>query len=169
MIQIREERPEDIPIVHALNASAFETDAEANLVDVLRTNARPLISLVALDNDDIVGHIMFSPVELDGTSSPKIMGLAPMAVAPDRQRSGIGSELVSEGLVRCDESGASAVVVLGHPDYYPRFGFVPASTMNIECEYDVPDEVFMVLELAAGCLAETVGTIRYHEAFAKAI
>lgn len=169
MLKVRTEKPGDVPFVHELNALAFPTEAEADLVDVLRTKVRPLISLVALDNDDIVGHIMFSPVELEGTSSLKIMGLAPMVVSPDRQRSGIGSELVSEGLLRCSESGAGAVVVLGHPDYYPRFGFVPASMMNIQCEYDVPDEAFMVLELIAGCLDGSEGTIKYHEAFAESI
>ena len=168
MIRIREEQTDDIQSVHKLNALAFETEAEADLVDVLRENARPVLSLVALDGDTIVGHIMFTPVELSGNPSLNIMGLAPMAVVPDRQRCGIGSALATEGLDRCSKMGAGAVVVLGHPAYYPRFGFAPASTMNIDCEYDVPDDVFMVLELTAGHLPGAGGTIRYHKAFADA-
>ncbi len=168
MIHIREEQIDDIQSVHNLNTLAFETDAEADLVDVLRENARPVISLVAVDGDALVGHIMFAPVELSSNPSLKIMGLAPIAVMPDRQRCGIGSALASEGLDRCSRTGAGAVVVLGHPAYYPRFGFAPASTMNIDCEYDVPDEVFMVIELVAGHLSGTSGTIKYHTAFADA-
>jgi putative acetyltransferase len=169
MITIRDEQADDIAYVHELNALAFDAEAEANLVDVLRETARPVISLVAVEDETIVGHIMFTPVELSGSSSLMIMGLAPMAVAPDRQRSGIGSALAKEGLNWCKEIGAGAVVVLGHAAYYPRFGFVPASTMNIRCEYDVPDEVFMVLELTSGYLAGAIGAIRYHEAFAEAM
>ena len=166
MIRIREEQIDDIPSVHRINTLAFETESEADLVDVLRESAQPVISLVAVDRDALVGHIMFTPVELSGNPSLNIMGLAPMAVMPDRQRCGIGSALASEGLDRCSRIGADAVVVLGHPAYYPRFGFAPASTMNIDCEYDVPDEVFMVVELTAGHLPGTGGTIRYHAAFA---
>jgi putative acetyltransferase len=95
------------------------------------------------------------------------MGLAPMAVLPARQRQGIGSALVRDGLGRCRELGYEAVVVLGHPGYYPRFGFVPASRFGIGCEYDVPAEVFMALELVPGALRGKPGTIRYHPAFAE--
>lgn len=168
MINVRDEHAEDIPVVHELNVLAFETETEANLVDILRESAGPIISLVAIEDETIVGHILFTPVELNGRSSLKIMGLAPMAVAPERQRSGIGSALINEGLNRCGELGAGAVVVLGHPAYYPKFGFVPASTTNINCEYDVPDDVFMVLELTADYLSAVNGTIKYHEAFAEA-
>ena len=168
MIRIREEQIDDLPSVRRLNALAFETESEADLVDVLRESAQPVMSLVAVDSDALVGHIMFTPVELSGNPSLNIMGLAPMAVMPDRQRCGIGSALASEGLDRCSRIGAGAVVVLGHPAYYPRFGFATASTMNIDCEYDVADEVFMVLELTAGHLSGAGGTIRYHKAFAEA-
>ena len=165
MLAIREETPEDFAAVHDLNASAFPTVAEADLVDQLRAKAEPVISLVAADDGEIVGHIMFTPVELDDDPTLRIMGLAPMAVAPDRQKQGIGTQLVHKGLDRCRGIGAGAVVVLGHPSYYPRFGFIPASTMNITCEYDVPDEVFMALELKPGFLSNASGTIRYHKAF----
>ena len=168
MHRIRTEIPDDVPSVHELNALAFPTEAEADLVDALRDNAQPIVSLVAEQHNTIVGHIMFTPVELCGNSSLKIMGLAPMAVTPDQQKRGIGSQLVKNGLDRCRDIGAGAVVVLGHPSYYPRFGFVPASAKNIACEYDVPDEAFMLLELTAGYLSGVEGTIRYHDAFGEA-
>jgi putative acetyltransferase len=165
-IQIRPERAADIASVHALNCAAFETSTEADLVDALRERAEPIISLVADAEGSIVGHILFSPVTLSGRAELKIMGLAPMAVAPANQRRGIGSALVRAGLERCKELGSSAVVVLGHPEYYPRFDFVPASRFGIGCEYDVPDEVFMALEFEPGILGGQTGTIRYHPVFA---
>ena len=95
------------------------------------------------------------------------MGLAPMAVLPARQRGGIGSALVRAGLDACRQLGCTAVVVLGHPAYYPRFGFQPASRFALGCEYDVPDEAFMALEVEPGSLVGKAGTIRYHRAFAE--
>jgi putative acetyltransferase len=94
-----------------------------------------------------------------------LAGLAPMAVRPDWQKKGVGSRLVEEGLKRCKQSGYGAVVVLGHPDYYPRFGFSPSVNYGIESEYDVPVEVFMVKELRDGALDDCTGRIRYHKAF----
>jgi putative acetyltransferase len=148
-----------------MNAAAFETPLEANLVDALRQQAQPLISLVAEDDGAIVGHILFSPVSLAGYGDVKIMGLGPMAVAPDHQREGIGSALVCAGLDRCKQLGFGAVVVLGHPEYYPRFGFLPSSRFGIGCEYEVPEEVFMVMELQLDYLRGRAGTIRYHAGF----
>ncbi len=90
------------------------------------------------------------------------MGLGPMAVIPERQRGGVGSRLVEEGLERCRLSGCEAVFVLGHPDYYPRFGFVTAARKNFRCAYDVPDEAFMLKELTPGALdASAGGLVRY--------
>jgi putative acetyltransferase len=166
-MQIRAEQPADVAAVHAVNRAAFETTTEADLVDALRVQAEPMISLVAEDAGSIVGHICFSPVTLSGHAELKIMGLAPMAVLPAEQRRGIGSALVRAGLERCRQLGSAAVVVLGHPEYYPRFGFVPASRFGIGSEYDVPDDVFMALELEAGILNGKSGTIRYHAAFAN--
>ena len=165
---IRNEEDSDWMAVHALNASAFESPVEANLVDTLRAQARPVVSLVAEDNNAVVGHIMFSPAALSGHPDLKIMGLAPMAVAAAHQNQGIGSALVRAGLQRCKELGFGAVVVLGHPAYYPRFGFSPATRFGIHCEFDAPEEAFMVLELQPGYLRGQSGTIEYHPAFKNA-
>lgn len=162
---IRPESQRDRAVIHALNASAFDGPAEAALVDLLRDQAQPLISLIAEENDAVVGHIMLSPVSLSGHPALRIMGLAPMAVVPSRQRRGIGSALVRAGLDQCRQLGIDAVVVLGHPAYYPRFGFAPAAARGIRSEYDVPDDTFMVVELRHGSLDGTSGTVTYHEAF----
>src|SRR5437773_7409355 len=164
---IRTEEEKDWAAVYALNAAAFETPAEANLVDALRQQARPVVSLVADDNRTVVGHMMFSPVSLTGHPDVKIMGLAPMAVAPNHQRKGIGSALVRAGLERCKQLGFGAVVVLGHPEYYPRFGFSPSSRFGIGCEYEVPEDVFMVMELQPGYLGGISGSVKYHSAFSN--
>lgn len=161
----RAEEERDWAAVHAINASAFKTPAEANLVDVLRKEAYPVVSLVAEDNGAIVGHILFSPVLLSGRTDLKIMGLGPMAVAPGHQRKDIGSALVRAGMERCKQLGFGAVVVLGHPEYYPRFGFLPSARLGIACEYEVPEEVFMAMELQPGYLRGATGIIKYHSAF----
>jgi len=162
---IREERPGDEPGISALIVSAFPGDEEARLVDLLRRDARPLISLVAEDDSEILGHILFSPVTLKGYIELRLMGLAPMAVRPDRQRSGTGTALVEAGLDACRRLGIDAVVVLGHPGYYPRFGFAPASRFGLRCRWDVPDDVFMALELEGGRLRGADGCVEYHAAF----
>jgi putative acetyltransferase len=164
---IRAEQAKDRAAVHAVNVSAFETALEADLVDSLREQAQPVVSLVAEDNGAIVGHIMFSPVSLSGHPALRIIGLAPMAVAPEHQRKGIGSALVCAGLEQCKHLGFGAVVVLGHPAYYPRFGFSSSTRFGIGCEYDVPQEVFMVVELQAGFLRGASGTVKYHSAFSN--
>jgi len=162
---IRAEEQKDWAAVHAVNVSAFETPAEANLVNALREQARPIVSLVAEDRGEVLGHIMFSPVSLPGHPALRIMGLAPMAVAEEHQRKGIGSELVRAGLEQCRQLDFGAVVVLGHSDYYPRFGFSPSSRFGIGCEYDVPEEAFMVVELKPGYLDGASGKVKYHAAF----
>jgi putative acetyltransferase len=165
---VRAEREGDRAAVYALNVAAFGGTSEANLVDALRAQAQPLVSLVAEEDGKVVGHILFSPVVFESRPFLRIMGLAPMAVAPERQRIGIGAALVRAGLRSCRALGVDAVVVLGHPGYYPRFGFAPSTQFGFKSEYDVPDEVFMALELVQNCLKGASGTARYHEAFAAA-
>jgi len=163
---VRAEKPDDIQKISAVNLQAFETDAEANLIEALRDCDIHLISLVAEEGDAIVGHILFSPVTLEESNqSIYFAGLAPMAVLPKYQRKGIGSQLVEEGLRRCEKAGYDAVVVLGHPEYYPRFGFIPSVKYKIRSKYDVPDEVFMVQELKEGALADFKGIVKYNSAF----
>ena len=144
-------------------------------MDALRTAAEPFISLVAEDKGQIVGHICFTPVTVEDRQSCRseqaglpvlhVAGLAPMAVLPGRQREGIGSLLVTAGIEKCRRAGFTMAVVLGHPEYYPRFGFRPASIFGLRSEYDVPDPVFMAMELLPGAAAGVEGLVRYHEAF----
>ncbi len=162
-MNIRYETVADIAQIHDVNQRAFGQPVEADLVDALREQARPFLSIVAEGDGAIVGHICFTPVTIEQTNG-LVMGLAPMAVAPERQHQGIGSQLVRFGLDECRRLGAVAVVVLGHPEYYPRFGFRPASSVGLRSEYDVPDPVFMVLALTPG--VDLRGVARYHEAFA---
>ena len=166
-MHVRSERPADIPHVHAVNVAAFDSPTEATLVDALREQA-DVVSIVAEQDGHIIGHILFSPVRLTGADDLRAVGLAPMAVAPERQRTGIGSALVREGLAHCQRQGVAAVFVVGHPEYYPRFGFRPASGFGITCEFEVPDEVFMAMELAPGALKGRAGRLFYHEAFRAA-
>ena len=166
-MRVRSEESADRAAIHSLNTAAFGGPAEADLVDSLRGKASPLVSLVADVDGAIVGHILFSPVVLLGCEHLRIMGLGPMAVAPEHQRHGVGSALVHEGLRECRQIGCQVVVVLGHPEYYPRFGFVPAVRYFIRSEYDVPDDVFMLTELEAEALRDVSGTVRYHEAFSS--
>jgi len=163
---IREEKATDISKIWKINEAAFDTDAEANLVNALRDSNIPFISLVAEENGELAGHILFTPVELEnGSSGIKIAGLAPMAVIPKLQNQGIGSKLIEAGIRRCQSEGYDAIVVLGHPNYYPKFGFMPSVNYGIKSEYEVPDEVFMVLELNKDSLNGIQDIIKYHEAF----
>ena len=162
---IRAENASDWDAVYAVNVSAFDTPGEASLVDALRERARPTISLVAEDDGKIVGHIMFSPANLSGHPDLRVAALGPMAVAPERQKDGIGSALVRAGLDECRRLGSVAAILVGHAEFYPRFGFVPGARFGIDCEFEVPEELFMVLELEPGALADVTGTITYHAAF----
>jgi putative acetyltransferase len=167
-VLVRAEKDSDQEAIRAIHAAAFATPTEATIVDTLRQQAQPIVSLVAEESGEIVGHIMFSPVSLSGNQDRKLMGLGPMAVAPAHQRKGFGSALVRVGLDHCRHLGYSAVVVLGHPQFYPRFGFSPASRFGLDCEYDVPEGVFMALELKPDGLSEVAGTVKYHSAFGGA-
>lgn len=164
-MEVRAEQPEDIPAIHQVNLAAFGQDAEADLVDRLR-KVTSTLSFVAVVADKVVGHIFFSPVTVAGECPDlTILGLAPLAVLPDYQRQGIGSALVQQGLAECDRRGVKAVVVVGDPVYYSRFGFIPSREKGLSCEYDVPDDAFRVLELATDGLAGCAGTVKYHPEF----
>ena len=169
MLIIRMETEADRIAVRQVNEEAFGRVNEAELVEALRKNARPQISLVAELDGQIVGHIFFSPVRIEeGASAFTALGLAPMAVLPELQNKSIGSQLVRRGLDECRNMGHDVVVVLGHPEYYPRFGFVPAKTKGLKCEYEVPDDVFMVAELRDGALAGRRGVVKYRPEFSNA-
>ena len=165
-MNIRTEKLEDAEAVRNVNMAAFGRENEANLVDKLRGIASTF-SFVAVQSDRIVGHLLFSPVAVAGkcSSNLSILGLGPVAVLPNYQRQGIGSLLIREGLKECVRSGFQAVVVLGNPDFYSRFGFIPASRKSLGCEYDVPDEAFMVLELESGALQDCSGMVKYRSEF----
>ena len=160
---IRPERPGDVAAIHAVHASAFPTDAEARLVDGLRAAGHLSLTFVADDEGRIVGHVAFSPVTLAGTADG--LGLAPLSVTPKHQRTGIGSQLVQAGLAAAASANIRFVVVLGHPGYYPRFGFRPAAEVGLRNEYGA-DEAFMVLELRPGSLPAGGGLVRYGAEFA---
>lgn len=166
MSTVRPESPEDVPAIRRVNELAFDGPQEAVLVDALRRVAHPFISVVAAEGDQVVGHICFTPVTIAGGGALRLaMGLAPMGVLPEYQRRGIGSQLVRAGLEECRRLGCEVVVVLGHPEYYPRFGFIAARDKGLRSEYEVPDEAFMVKELKAGALDGVDGLVKYHEAF----
>jgi putative acetyltransferase len=163
-IMVRPERRADFDAVHAVVAAAFERQAEANLVDALRRDAEPFISLVASVDDAVVGHVAFSPVHLEGEGG-LAMGLAPLAVHPDLQNRGIGSLLTRAGLQACCEIDAGLVFVLGHAEYYPRFGFRPAAELGFYFMSSAREPSFFVFELVAGAAEGRSGKVGYHRAF----
>jgi putative acetyltransferase len=165
-LTIRDEQPGDAPAIRSLLEAAFPSAAEADLVDRLRVSAPGQLSLVAADASQIVGHILFTPVVVEsGARRIEGRGLAPMAVLPQHQRTGVGSELIRAGLDRLHRIGCPFVVVVGHPEYYPRFGFVPGSRHGVRCQWDhVPDEAFMILVLDSP-VSDLAGVARYRPEF----
>ena len=162
MIEIREERPEDIAAIRSVNDRALGQDLEGRIVDAIRSNGGALLSLVATLDGVIVGHILYSPIAV-GDSSGAALG--PMAVLPDEQRRGIGARLIAEGRRRLGAQGCPFVIVLGHETYYPRFGFVPASNHGITCEWEVPEGVFMIQILDESKMAGVAGMAKYRDEF----
>ncbi|KAA3654802.1 MAG: N-acetyltransferase [Chloroflexi bacterium] len=166
MFEVRVERESDIEAVHRVNVLAFGREDEARIVDRMRERGVKLISLVVVLDEQVVGHALFSPVDVVGETavSPSI-ALGPVAVLPDFQKQGIGGFLIRAGLDACREAGHGALFVLGHPSYYPRFGFHPAKPHGISCEFSVPDDVFMVVELIPDTLTNLQGTVTYQPEF----
>ena len=164
---IRDELERDAAAVRGLLQQAFDSPVEASIVDALRLACPDRISLVADHEGEVGGHILFTPVEIDGAAGRvRGYGLAPLAVRPDLQRRGLGSALVQAGLARVREAGAPFVLVIGHPTYYPRFGFGPASRHGVRCQWpDIPDEAVMLLVLDAGGSLALAGEARYRAEF----
>ena len=172
MIAVRPEHEDDAAAITAVNRSAFGRDDEARLIAALRASATfiPALSLVAVDDGAVVGHILFSPVTIHTVSGPRTaLGLGPMAVRPERQGQGIGSALVREGLAACrrarDEMDVAAVVVVGHAGFYPRFGFTSARAYGLEPPFDLSDANWMACEMEPGALRDNAGRVTYPPAF----
>jgi putative acetyltransferase len=171
MITIRHEESRDREAVHVINLAAFEGGPEADLVDALRSSCAEHLSLVAEEGGEVIGHILFTPVSVEGPDGVvEGMGLAPMAVRSDRQQSGVGSLLVNRGLDLLRDRFCPFVIVLGHPEYYPRFGFEPASRHGLRSQWEgVPDEAFMVLVFDATSVPDDGGVARYRDEFDAAM
>jgi putative acetyltransferase len=169
VIEIRAERPEDIPFIQQVHQQAFHPRLnEARLVELLRQANKISQSLVAIAQGQVVGHVMFSPITFV-PDDPSIhgLGLAPMGVLPEFQRHGIGGKLIVQGLQACKQNGCDLVVVLGDPRYYARFGFLRARNYQLQNEYHV-DEEFMVIELRVGALGGVGGLVKYQAEFTEA-
>lgn len=165
---VRSERAEDIPAISEVHLQAFGQDGEARLVNALRHdgNINPELSLVAVHGDRIVGHILFSPVTIvSDTVETPALALAPLSVHQDYQGRGVGASLIEVGIGECRRLGYRIVIVVGHPGYYPRFGFTPARDQGIFAPFPCPDNAFMALSLAAGALKGVGGVVRYPCAF----
>jgi putative acetyltransferase len=164
MIVIVEEGSEHRTAIAALSRAAFGGDYEAKLIEDLRRDGVVVASLVALEDGEVVGHILFSDLSIEIDGRPiSAASLATMAVRPDHQRQGIGSRLVTEGLLVVRQRKRSAVIVVGHAGYYPRFGFSAELARKLESPFR--GDTFMALELATGALAGRAGSVRYPAAF----
>jgi len=163
-INIRPEAPADYARVHEITNLAYESESEADLVDKLRREASPVISLVAEVEDQVVGHILFTPVSIGDTpANGSAMGLSPLSVHPDFQEHGIGGALLKAGLEACSNDDSQVIVTLGHPDYYSRYGFSPAVEEGISYVGRDYDPFFMVIELSPGALENYQGEVRFHD------
>jgi putative acetyltransferase len=163
-IKIKGETKDDYSIITQINNLAFGGTGESQLIFNLRNTNHfiPDLSLVASVDDRILEHIIFYPVTIDAENNTyPTISLAPMAVHPDYQKKGIGTKLVIDGLQRCKDMQFDSVIVLGHQEYYPRFGFKPASQWNFYSDFDAPDEAFMALELKEKSLAGKSGKVVY--------
>jgi len=166
-VNIRSERQNDYEQITEVNNLAFNQPNEGLMISALRKNNKfiPELSLVAEIDSKVVGHILFFPLNIiSGEKSYEVLSLAPMAVLSEYQKKGIGKNLVTEGLKKAKE------VVLGHPTYYPKFGFEPASKWNIKLPIDdVPDEASMAIELEEGFLEDKAGVIEYPVEYYEAL
>jgi putative acetyltransferase len=162
MVTMRFERHDDILAIHALHASSYPTDEEARLVDLLRQAMRLTVSLVAVADGSVVGHVAFSPVAV--VTGAVGVGLAPVTVAQSHRRRGIAAQLVEAGLDECRSLGSGWAVVLGKPTYYERFGFRPASAFGLSDEFK-GGPAFQAVELLPGKLPSGAGLVKYSPEF----
>jgi putative acetyltransferase len=163
-MQVRPEQASDLEAIREVNRLAFGQEDEGRLVDALRAGVYARLSLVAEDGGRVIGHLLFSdlPIRTEG-GMVQALALAPLAVIPSRQKQGVGTLLVREGLRACAEAGHRIVVVVGHPDYYPRFGFAAQLAERLKAPFSGP--AFMALELVPGALEGVVGEVRYPPPF----
>ena len=153
-----------------INERAFGRGQEASVVAKLREDCDDILSLVAVAGDEVVGHIFFSPAVIEGERGRLAgTGLAPLAVLPEYQMQGIGSELVRRGIAKIREVGCPYIIVIGHPEYYPRFGFEPAGRFEITIEGEVPDEAFMILILDKKAMKGISGVASYRQEWDEAM
>ncbi len=170
MITVRDEKPEDVAAVREINELAFKKPVEANIVERLRAACKRYVSLVAVIDEKVAGHILFTPVSIDGFAISGGVGLAPMAVHPERQNRGVGKELVRAGIARLESESCPFIIVLGHPAYYPRFGFERASGRGLSCQWEgIPDEGFMMIILDNQVMDGVTGVVRYRDEFDTAV
>jgi putative acetyltransferase len=167
-LKICSETAVDAAKVYEIEAAAFDRPAEAELVQKLQQSGVETISLVAWLDNEAVGHILFSPVAVKDEDGGEFtaVALGPVAVSPNHQNKGIGAELCRTGLAACQKAGYELAFVLGHPTYYPRFGFTPSAPYGLHCQFNAPAEAFMVLELVPGAVQNKRGTVYYHPVFA---
>ncbi|VAW32285.1 hypothetical protein MNBD_CHLOROFLEXI01-2640 [hydrothermal vent metagenome] len=165
---VRPETAVDADAIYKVESAAFDRPDEADLVRKLQQSEVETISLVAFLDEELVGHILFSPVTVRNEGDEfTAVALGPLAVMPARQKKGIGSELCRAGLAACLQANYEMVFVLGHSAYYPRFGFVPSAPLGLRCQFDVPEEAFMVAELVPGALHNRQGVVYYHPLFSQ--
>jgi putative acetyltransferase len=170
MSLIRREQPQDVTEIRRVNVRAFGRDQEASVVDKLRKDCNSILSLVAFTDGKVVGHILFSPVVVEGKHGRLVgTGLAPLAVLPEYQRKGIGTQLMKMGISRIKEGGCPYIIVIGEPEYYTRFGFEQAGRFGISCEWNVPYETFMILILDRKAVNGITGVARYRQELAEAM
>ncbi len=169
VVSIRKHRPADVLGIREVNTLAFGQPDEADLVERLRERCQELVELVAVLGDEIIGHIVFSPATIEcGKRTVTGAALGPMAVMPKHQRQGVGTKLVRSGVSILQQSDCTFLVVIGHPAFYPRFGFRPASQFGVQCDWDVPDAVFMMMVLAEDEMHGVEGKVTFRPEFSQA-
>lgn len=167
---IRREQPQDIPEIRQLHIRASGQEQEASIIDKLRKNCDSILSLVALSDGKVVGHILFSPAVIEGKHGRLVgTGLAPLAVLPEYQRKGFGTQLIQTGISRMKKGGCPYIIVIGQAEYYARFGFERASRSGISIERDVTDEAFMILRLDKKAMIGITGVAMYRKELAEAM